>query len=486
MGRETLKRPDAVPVSVWDGMNDEARAFVVVLVRQVEQLTQRNEQLTQRVDELERRLGLNSGNSSLPPSTDRPGEKPQRTPRRSSGKKRGGQPGHPKAERALIPTDQCDHVVHHRPDACAHCGAVLVGEDPEPARKQVIDLPPVRPTVTEHQIHTLTCRRCGAATAAALPEHVPRGCFGPQVVTVVMLLTSLGRLSHRIMAELLERLFGLEISIGQISRLQRIGREALQPGVDEITAAVRTSEVVNIDETGWRENGRRAWLWTVVGTLATLFAVRASRSRQVVQELLGETFAGIVGSDRYSAYSDLPDERHQFCWAHLLRDFQALIDRGGSSAHIGSRLKTAGQELIHQWNRLREGDIVRPTFQQHYRRLRDDIVSALEAGSRCRHPHTAELCRTLGNHCYSLFLFAEVDGVAPTNNVSEQSLRRAVIFRKLCFGTERGSGSDVLAATFSVVETCRRLGRDAQTYLHETVTAHFQNHPAPQLITYNP
>ena len=478
MGKDTLQRPATVPQSVWDGMNDEARAFVVVLVRQVEQLTQ-------RVAELERQLGMNSGNSSQPPSTDRPGEKPQRKPRTSSGKKRGAQRGHPKAERALIPTEQCDHLEHHKPEHCARCGTALAGDDPEPVRKQVIDLPPVRPIVTEHQVHTLTCGCCGAQTAATLPEHVPRGWFGPQVVTVVMLLTSLGRLSHRIMAELLERLFGLEISVGQVSRLQRIGREALQPGVDEITATVRTSEVVNMDETGWRENGRRAWLWTAVGTAATLFAVRASRSRNVVKELLGETFAGIVGSDRYSAYSDLPDERHQFCWAHLLRDFQALVDRGGGSARIGKRLKSAGQELIHHWNRLREGQIVRSTFQRHYLRLRDEIVSALEAGSRCRHPQTAELCRTLGNHCYSLFLFAEVDGVAPTNNAAEQSLRRAVIFRKLCFGTERGSGSDVLAATFSVVETCRRLGRDTHDYLHQAIAAHFQNHPAPRLIINN-
>jgi transposase len=459
-------------------MNGEARAFVVVLVRQ-------GEQLTKRVAELERRLGMNSGNSSQPPSTDRPDDKPARTPRTASGKKRGGQPGHPKAERPLIPTDQCAHVEQHKPDLCAHCGAALAGDDPHPERKQVIDLPPVRPIVTEHQLHTLTCGGCGAKTAAALPEHVPRGWFGPQVVTVVMLLTSLGRLSHRIMAELLERLFGLEISIGQVSRLQRIGREALQPGVDEITAAIRTSEVVNMDETGWRENGRRAWLWTVVGTVATLLAMRASRSRKVVTELLGETFTGIVGSDRYSAYSDLPDERHQFCWAHLLRDFQALVDRGGGSARIGVRLKSAGQELIHHWNRLREGQIVRSTFERHYLRLRDEILSALDDGTPCSHPRTAELCRTLGNHCYSLFLFAEADGVAPTNNAAEQSLRRAVIFRKLCFGTERGSGSDVLAATFSVVETCRRLGRDTHTYLHAAVAAHFQNHPAPRLIINN-
>jgi hypothetical protein len=149
-------------------------------------------------------------------------------------------------------------------------------------------------------------------------------------------------------------------------------------------------------------------------------------------------------------------------------------------------LKAAGQELIHHWNRLRAGDIMRSTFQQHYGRLQAEIMDALETGSDGPHPQTAELCRTLGNHCYSLFLFAEADGVAPTNNAAEQSLRRAVIFRKLCFGTERGSGSEVLATTFSVVETCRRLGRNAHTYLHQSITAHFENLPAPPLIPHIP
>jgi len=478
MGRETLQRPATVPQSVWDGMNDEARAFVLVLVRQVEQLTR-------RVAELERRLGLNSGNSSQPPSTDRPGEKPERTPRTSSGKKRGGQPGHPKAERPLIPTEQCDHVEQHKPDVCASCGGALSGEDPDPVRKQVIDFPPVRPLVTEHQIHTLSCPCCGTATAGTLPEHVPRGWFGPQVVTVVMLLTSLGRLSHRMMAELLQRLFGLEISVGQISRLQRIGRDALQPAHEEIAAHVPSSAVANVDETGWRENGRRAWLWTVVGSLATLFAVRGSRARSVRRELLGADYEGMVVSDRYAAYSDLPDDRHQFCWSHLLRDFQALIDRGGGSARIGRRLKSAGQELIHHWNRWRAGDIQRATFDRHYRRLRDTLMDALLDGTQCRHEKTSDFCRTLSNHNYSLFLFAETSGVSPTNNPAEQSLRRAVIFRKLSFGTESGSGSEVLAITFSVVETCRRLGRDAQSYLRDAIQAHFQKHVPPKLIIHD-
>jgi len=472
MGKETLTRPASVPESVWDGMKDEARALVLVLVH--------------RIEELELRLGMNSGNSSQPPSADGPGDKPAKTPRQRSGKKRGAQAGHTKVERPLIPTEQCDDVQHHKPEQCENCGLELSGDDPDPQRKQVVDLPPVRPIVTEHQIHTLTCPCCGTRNCGQLPEHVPRGCFGPQVVATVMMLTGLGRLSHRIMAELLLRLFGLEIAIGQVSRLQRIGCLALHPAREEIAAHVRGSAVVNVDETSWRQDGRKAWLWTAVGSLATMFVISVSRSRGALQELLGAAYQGIVGSDRYSAYSDLPDDRHQFCWAHLLRDFQALIDRGGASVGIGERLKSAGQQLIHQWNRWRAGEISRTTFRRHYLDLRNSIMDALIDGQCCGHAKTEDLCRRLINHNYSLFMFAETDGVAPTNNPAEQSLRRAVIFRKLSFGTESGSGSDVITTTFSVVETCRRLGRDAHTYIREAVEAHFQNLPAPQLITQHP
>lgn len=152
-----------------------------------------------------------------------------------------------------------------------------------------------------------------------MPLYVQAGSFGPTVVSAITMLSSQGRLSQRMMAQLLRDLFDLEISDGQISRLQTIGRKALESGHEEITANVRQSAIVNMDETGWRENGPKAWLWTVVGRAGTLFSVQRTRSRSVVTQLLGEEFGGIIGSDRYSAYSHLDDHSHQFCWAHLLR-----------------------------------------------------------------------------------------------------------------------------------------------------------------------
>jgi transposase len=159
-----------------------------------------------------------------------------------------------------------------------------------------------------------------------------------------------------------------------------------------------------------------------------------------------------------------------------------MIDRGGVSESIGRRLKESGQELIHHWNRFGDEDIVRPTFDTHYRRLRNDIVNALDDGAACAESRTAETCRRLSNQCYSLFVFAHVDGVSPTNNAAERSLRRAVIFRKLSFGTESGSGSETLAVVMSVLETCRRLGRHALGWITKAVTHNQQNRPAPNLL----
>ncbi|MCL6506360.1 MAG: IS66 family transposase [Bryobacteraceae bacterium] len=463
-------------------MTPAVRVFVGSLLATIATQQATIARLERRVAELERRLGLNSGNSSMPPSSDGPGQTPVKPTKEHSGKKRGGQPGHVKRERPLIPAAECDRVVHHRPHACPDCGAKLRGHDPRPQRHQVTELPPVQPVVVEHQVHTLTCRRCGCRCAGELPATVPRGAFGPRVVAVVTLLTGLGRLSQRLIAQTLRDLYGLNISDGLISRLQRLGRRALQPGYEEIAADVRSAAAVNIDETGWREDGRRAWLWTVVGRRATLFAVQRNRARSVLTDLLGDAFDSVVGSDRYSAYSHLEDRRHQFCWAHLLRDFQAMIDRGGAAAKVGAVLKSSGQELIHHWNRLQRAEIVRSTFDGHYRRLRGVILDTLDQGTSCGQPQTAETCRRLLNECYSLFVFVHHPGVSPTNNAAEQALRRAVLFRKLSFGTESHTGSPTLSVILSVLETCRRLGRNALSYPQSAAQALFQHRPAPQLI----
>ena len=470
-------------------MTPAVRAFVTQLLARLSSLEVRLEASERRVAELEKenrelrqRLGMNSSNSSMPPSSDRPEQTPPKVEKPSTGKKRGGQAGHVKRERELIPTERCDKVENHVPRSCDSCGGRLAGSDQNPRRHQVTEIPQIKPTTTEHRIHTLTCSCCGKNTTAKLPVGVPSGRFGPNVVATVTMLTGLGRISQRIMAALLRDLFGLTISDGQISRLQTIGRKSLQAGYEEIVADVRKSATVNLDETGWVQNKDRAWMWVAVGPRASLYSIHQSRSRSVVHATMGDDYRGVVTSDRYSAYSDITDDRHQFCWAHLIRDFRAMVDRGGASEPIGARLLQSGREMIHHWNRCKRNVTKRQTFDKHLRRLKGEILDGLLDGSLCSDPKTAETCRRLGNACASLFVFAEHDGVSPTNNIAEQTIRKAVIFRKLSFNIEEQTGSRNLSVIFSTVETCRRQGLAAFDYIRAAVQTLFAGKTAPRLL----
>ena len=393
--------------------------------------------------DLRQRLATNSSNSAMPPSSDRPENTPPKTEKTSTARKRGGQAGHVKRERELIPTEQCDKVEEHVPHSCSSCGSKLMGSDPNPRRHQVTDIPPIKPVTTEHQIHTRQCSCCGKYTTAKLPSGVPAGQFGPNLVATVTLLTGLGRISQRIMATLLRDLFGLSI---------------------------------------WVQNNDRAWMWVAVGPRASLYSIHQSRSRSVVHATMGDDYRGVVTSDRFSAYSDIPDGRHQFCWAHLIRDFRAMVDRGGASEPIGTRLLQSGREMIHHWNRCKRNFTKRQTFDTHLRRLKGEILDGLLEGSMCNDPKTAETCRRLGNACASLFVFAAHDGVSPTNNIAEQTIRKAVIFRKLSFSTEEQTGSRNLSVIFSTVETCRRQGLAAFDYIRAAVKNLFAGKTAPRLL----
>lgn len=469
MSKDALHKPGMVPQAAWDDAGVEARKCLV---------------------DLARRLGRDSSNSSLPPSSDGPGATVQSKMSEAAKTKRssGGQPGHPRHERTLRPIEECDDVRSIRPPECDGCGASLehVANDPSPKRHQVTELPEIQPIVTEYQQHRLKCPCCGHVTLAKLPAGVPPGQFGPGVVTAVTMLGGLCRLSQRLTVTVLENLFHLEISTGMISKLQRIGQRSLQPVHDEIAEHVRQSEIVHADETSWREVNTKAWLWTAISQSATLFRICPSRSSTAARQLLGEEFAGTVITDRYGSYNWIDDEKRQFCWAHLLRDFQAMIDVGGEAGEIGQRAKTAGQKLIHKWKQSKSGIIQRATFQQHVRRLHDEIFSAVQDGLSCGDAKTEGVCCELFKKWDCLWTFTKVDGVEPTNNIAERAVRHGVIWRKLSQGTQSKSGSRYVETILSVLATCRQNSLNAFKFVHSAITASLENQPAPQILTTTP
>ena len=254
--------------------------------------------LEARLADLEARLGQNSTNSSKPPSSDPPHIKAA-PPKAPSGKRKGGQPGHPKRSRPDLPADT---VIELRPSTCDRCAHALYGDDAQPLRHQVIELPPVRPQVTEYRRHRLACPNCGRISCPAIPAEV-RGGYGPRVQAVCALLSGAYRVGKRGVARLCQDLFGVPISPAAVCGLQRKAAAALEPAVVEAHAYV-AEKPANVDETGWWEGRERGWLWAAVTARVTVFLVRLSRARKVLGELIVGRL-GVLTTDRYSAYDHL-------------------------------------------------------------------------------------------------------------------------------------------------------------------------------------
>lgn len=465
---------------------DETPAAVQDYIRTIEARVAALETVVQRleatVQQLTERLQQDSRTSSRPPSSDPPqalGKRPRREP---SGRRPGGQPGHEGQTRALVPSETVDVVVPIKPERCHHCQHPLQGEDSQPQRHQMTEIPPVKPVVTEYQLHRLVCPACGEAPRAELPPGVPTGGFGPRVQATTALCTGAYHMSKRTVQALLEDLFGVSLGLGTIANLEQATTQAVAEAVAEARAYVQTQPAAYADETGWREGPQRAWLWTAVTTGVTVFVVRLSRSAKVAQELLGEQFWGWLVTDRWSAYTWYPTWRRQLCWAHLLRDIEAMIQRGGRSAEIGEALQAQARQMFHWWHRVRDGTLTHASFKTYMQPIRREVERLLEAGQTCGAPKTAGTCRQLLKLRQALWTFVRHAGVEPTHNTAERAIRPGVLWRKGSFGTQSADGSRFVEAMMTVVATLKQQHRNVLDYLTVACQAALCGEPAPSLL----
>jgi transposase len=446
-----------------------------------ESLRCRIAELDQRVADLEAQLKLNSTNSSKPPSSDPIGLK-RKPPAPPTGRKSGGQPGHAKAQRPLVPPEKLRSSTDCRPGSCRRCAHPLRGDDPEPLIHQVADLPRIEPIVDQFRLHRLTCSQCGATTCGTLPAGVPTGSFSPYTQAVLATLAGAYRLSKRQIQQLASDVLGLTISTGMISKLERQSAQALAEPYRELAASVLEAEAVNIDETGWREDRRKAWLWVTMTAMATVFTIAGRRTAQVAQSLLGDKEDQVVSSDRFKSYDWLPAFWRQVCWAHLRRDFQAMIDRGGRGEEIGRRLLRLSDRLFEVWHRARDGTPGAAALEGPILRLRPRVRRALRAGLRCGCARTAATCAEILRVEEGLWNFVWFPGVEPTNNAAERALRHAVIWRRISGGTASESGSRFVERMLTVVATCRQQGRGVLEYLTSCFEAHRKHQVIPSLL----
>ena len=475
-----------------EAIYDAGREFCVeVLLRfaalegRVRELEAENAALRARVAELEERLRLSSRNSSLPPSQDPPATAP-RPGKPGSGRRRGGQPGHEGRHRLLLPPERLDELVDHWPECCRDCGHVFAdGERLDlaaPQRHQVAELPPIAVTVSEHLLHRLRCPGCGAETRAKLADGVPRGAFGPRLEAALATLSVRNRISRRDLAELCAELFGCPVSVGALDAIcQRVSAALAEPH-RQLHAAVQAAPTVNADETGWKQAGKRRWLWGAVTPTLAAFLLTESRGQDSARKLLGDDYQGVLVSDRWSGYNHLPLEQRALCWSHLVRDFRKLQERGGLAGELGAQALALTERLFSAWHESRAEARERAWLEAQLAPLKRELRLLLERGQRDGDPKTKRFCSNLLKLWPALWTFASHDGVQPTNNAAERGLRGAVIYRKLSFGNQSDAGARFLERMLTVAHTCRLQHRSLFAYLTDTLEAHAQKRPTPSLV----
>jgi len=472
----------------WEHTPLSVQAVLIMLGQENQMLKQQGFELQKQVNvlqaEVERlreRTGKNSSNSSKPPSSDVPQQRSY-PKRESSGRKRGGQRGHAGKGRKLKPPEEVSHTIVCKPKNCQKCGVDLVGEDPQPLRHQVSELPRVKPEVIEYQLHTLTCKACGCENRAEWPADMPKGSFGERMQALIGYLGGRFGMSQRDMEEMMETVFHVDISLGSIPAQEQQVSQALEKPVEAAYAYVQQQPAVNLDETGWHELVKNFWLWVCTTPRVTVFRLANTRGAKGAEHLLGENYTGIVGSDRYSAYNWLDPLQRQACWAHLKRDFQAFVDRGGESKTVGRLLLQEFKSFFSLWHRFRNGFLSRLDFQTAMLPFRKAVGCLLQIGTYVKHRETRKTCHNILKIETALWTFVDQDGIEPTNNAAERALRRGVIWRRRSFGTQSESGSRFVERILTVVTTCRQQNRDVLDFLTDACRARMMGISAPSLL----
>ncbi len=434
--------------------------------------------LMARVEELERQIGRNSRNSSLPPSRDSPDARKARPKKKGSGRRQGGQPGHPGQHRPMVADP--DRVETYWPSECGGCGAPI-GEgdrvaDGDPVSHQVSDITVVV-KVCEHRRMRTRCG-CGHSTLAPLPAGVPEGAFGASVAAAASTLTA-ARVSRRETSRLLEDLCGIGVSAASVEALVKQVSAALEDPYVRILEHLDQATVRCADETSWRQAGDPRWLSVAAAVDAALFQIATRRDRDATRALLGEDPGGVIVSDRSSVYLYIDAPKRQLCLAHLLRDFVALGERAGASGRLGHKLQRCLADvftILSAPERDRE-DLT--ALRADLASCREQLKTLLEQGARGHDQRTARFCIGLLERYDALWTFTRVAGVPATNNTAERALRHGVIWRKTSYGTQTDHGNRAVARLLTIRETCRLQGRRLHTYLADAITAHQHGQPIP-------
>jgi transposase len=430
-------------------------------------------------------LRKDSSTSSKPPSSDIVKPPKPAPPPGQAKRKPGGQPGHPKHERAALPAAMfLGPPVEHRLPCCPDCRGNLHPAHLDPRVVQQIDIPAAPAFATEHRSYAGWCPDCHKVHYAPFPAQVQAaGLVGPRLTTLIAYLKGACHASFSTVRKFLRDVVAVPISRGHLRNVLAKVCEALDGPYQELLKDLPRQAVLNVDETGHKQSGERMWTWCFRAKLYTLFKIDPTRSGDVLIEVLGKEFDGVLGCDFYSAYRRYMrefDVRLQFCLAHLIREVKYLKTLVNTpDEFFGLCLSMSLRKLfgvIHRREQLSEAE-----FQQQLEAARDEILRCGTMG--IVGPEGKALAERLRDYGEGYFRFMTTPGLEPTNNLAEQAIRFVVLDRVVTQGTRSAAGNRWCERIWTAVATCTQQGKSVFEYLHACVEAHFQGCKGPSLLT---
>lgn len=454
---------------------------IAELEKKVQEQAAQIEQLTAQVA----RLLKNSTNSSKPPSSDI--VKPPKPPAPKGGGKIGGQPGHPRHQRPPFSGDEIDRVEKHVLKKCPDCNGQVHPAALPPRVIQQVELVEQPVKITEYQFQAFECNRCGKIHYAPLPPEVEEGgLLGPKLTALVGYLKGVCHASFSTIRKFLRDVLKLTISRGQLVKVINKAAAAMERAYDQLRAILPDQKCLNVDETGHKEKGKPWWTWCFRAELYTLFKIDSSRGSDVLVEMLGREFDGVVGCDYFSAYRKYMgdfDVAVQFCLAHLIRDVKFLTTLPDAvTRNYGQRVLEGLRKLFHVIHRRETMDAA--AFGRALEKARDELIAV---GKRAPQRNEAQnLAERFRKHGQAYFEFITTPGIEPTNNLAEQAIRFVVIDRLVTQGTRSEAGRRWCERIWTAIATCSQQGRSVFEYLHQSIVAHFVGCPAPSLLPAGP
>ena len=428
-----------------------------------------------RIAELEAKINRNSQNSSKPPSTDQKSDTPENS-------HKGPKKSRPGISRVPYAPERVDHHVDCTLDNCPYCNSADLSESKDPPYVwQQVDLPSVQAIVTQFNCRRYLCKRCGHGSTGSLPPGTLHSSFGPKLMALLATLTGRFHMAKREAKLLIRDLYGIELSEGSVVNVEERAANALDPVYERIHHFVVQKAIARyLDETSWRNSGKRRYVWLATSTLAAYYRIDPCRSQEAFFKVVGTHLSIPSVTDRYGAYNAL-DGPHQYCLAHLIRDFHSFTEDGGDSGQAALKIEKELRRACGVHAAWRKGKISatqrKSRLSYSRRRLDEAFTDAIALGS----DKLAELCMRLENEFEHLWVFVSINGVEPTNNMAERDLRKLVLWRKKSYGTRSARGQRFVERITSVVETIKKNGANVLSFLEAAIRA-FSLRQAPPYI----